>query len=103
MFLISRPGEVIATIPVSQGALATSGDYERYFEHEGKRYCHVLDPRTGWPVSYWSSVSVLAPMAVVAGSFATITMLKEQHGLDFLRTAGMTHLCVDAGGAIFSN
>jgi thiamine biosynthesis lipoprotein len=98
-----RPGEVVATIPVSQGALATSGDYERYFEHEGRRYCHVLDPRTGWPVSHWASVSVLAPLAVVAGSYATITMLKEQDGLDFLRAAGMTHLCVDAGGAIFSH
>jgi hypothetical protein len=42
-------------------------------------------------------------MAVVAGSFATITMLKEQHGLDFLRGAGMTHLCVDADGAVFSD
>ena len=98
-----RPGEVVATIPVSQGALATSGDYERYFDYEGKRYCHVLDPRTGWPVSYWASVSVLAPVAIVAGSFATITMLKQKDGLDFLRAAGMTHLCVDAGGAIFSD
>lgn len=97
------PGEVIATIPLNQGALATSGDYERYFEHEGKRHCHVLDPRTGWPVSHWSSVSVLAPLAVVAGSYATIAMLKQEDGLDFLRAAGMTHLCVDAGGEIFSN
>jgi thiamine biosynthesis lipoprotein len=97
-----RPGEVIATIPVRQGALATSGDYERYFEHKDRRYCHVLDPRTGWPVSHWSSVSVLAPLAVVAGSYATITMLKQESGLDFLRAAGMTHLCVDADGTVFS-
>ena len=96
------PGDIVATIPVTQGALATSGDYERYFELGGKRYCHVLDPRTGWPVSHWASVTVLAPMAIVAGSFATITMLKQSDGLDFLRAAGMTHLCVDAGGAIFS-
>jgi thiamine biosynthesis lipoprotein len=42
---------------VSRGALATSGDYERYMEVDGQRYCHVLDPRSGMPVSYWRSVS----------------------------------------------
>jgi thiamine biosynthesis lipoprotein len=44
---------MLATLALSSGALATSGDYERYFERDGVRYCHVLNPRTGWPVNAW--------------------------------------------------
>lgn len=98
-----RPREILATIPVTRGALATSGDYERYFELDGRSYCHVLDPRSGWPVSHWASVTVVAPMAIVAGSYATITMLKEREGLEFLSAARVKHLCVDSSGNIFSN
>lgn len=97
-----RAGEVLATIPVVRGALATSGDYERFFEIDGTRYCHVLDPGSGYPVSHWSSVSVLAPMAIVAGSYSTIAMLKQAAGTDFLRDAGVSWLCVDAAGQVFS-
>lgn len=98
-----RKGQLVATIPVSRGALATSGDYERYFELDGTRYCHVLDPRTGYPVMHWASVTVLAPMAIVAGSFSTIAMLKQEAALDFLRESRMAWLCVDRTGRIFSS
>jgi len=91
---------VIASIPVSLGALTTSGDYERYFEVDGQRYCHVLDPRDGMPVRYWRSVSVLAPLAIAAGSCATIAMLKQAAGLDFLHASGMAYLAVDAEGKL---
>src|SRR5690606_30374007 len=40
-----RPSEIIGVIAVSDAAVSTSGDYERYFEHEGERYAHILDPR----------------------------------------------------------
>lgn len=92
---------VFAEIAVEQGALATSGDYERYFERDGRRYCHVLNPRTGFPVSHWQSVSVLAPTALVAGSLTTVAMLKEADGLDFLREAGMDFLAIDRNGQVF--
>jgi thiamine biosynthesis lipoprotein len=95
-----RRGEVIATIPVYQGGLATSGDYERYFELEGQRYCHILDPNTGWPVTHWRTVSVLAPLAVVAGNCSTIAMLKQADGLAFLQASGMNFLAMDQHGAI---
>ena len=52
---------MIAWIPLSRGGLATSGDYERYVEIDGRRYCHILDPRTGMPVRAWQSISVVAP------------------------------------------
>lgn len=97
-----RKGEIVATIPVVRGALATSGDYERFFEIDGTRYCHVLDPRSGYPVSYWSSVSVLAPMAIVAGSYSTIAMLKREAGLGFLREQKLSFLALDSQGQVFS-
>ena len=95
-----RPGELVATIPVQQGGLATSGDYERYFEHDGQRYCHVLDPRSGWPVTHWRSVSVIAPLCVVAGNCSTIAMLEQGKGLAFLESTGMNFLAVDQLGAL---
>ena len=93
-------GQILATIPVWQGGLATSGDYERFFELDGQRYCHVLDPRTGQPVTWWRTVSVQAPLAVVAGNCTTMAMLKQSEGLAFLEASGMNYLAVDRHGAI---
>ena len=92
--------KLIASIPMLGGALATSGDYERYFELDGRRYCHILLPRSGLPVDHWRSVSVLAPSALVAGSCSTIAMLKQAEGLGFLEDAGFIYLAVDQGGAL---
>jgi thiamine biosynthesis lipoprotein len=91
----------VASIPVSRGALATSGDYERFMEVGGRRYCHVLDPRSGMPVSHWRSVSVLAPLAITAGSCTTIAMLLEEEGIGFLERSGMSYLAIDHQGQIF--
>ena len=88
----------IATVDLAQGAIATSGDYERYFEHEGRRYCHVIDARTGLPVSAWQSISVAAPLAVVAGSVSTIAMLFGARAASFLDSQGVAWLGIDAHG-----
>lgn len=96
------PGEIIATIPLAQGALATSGDYEKYFDLDGRRYCHVLNPKTGQPASCWRSVSVLAPLCIAAGAYSTVAMLKEEDGLNFLQESGVSYLAVDQQGEIFS-
>jgi len=98
-----QQGRIVATIPVASGALATSGDYERFFELDGQRYCHVLDPRTGKSVTHWRSVSVLAPLAVAAGSCTTIAMLKQAAGNGFLDDSGMAYLAIDAQGKILHN
>jgi thiamine biosynthesis lipoprotein len=94
---------LIATIPVETGGLATSGDYERFFELDGQRYCHILNPKTGQPVSYWRSISVLSHFSVVAGNCTTIAMLKESEGRDYLESTGMRYLAVDQHGEIFVN
>src|SRR5258706_6001859 len=70
-----RSEALIGGIDVTTGAVATSGDYERFFERDGVRYCHILDPRSGRPATCWQSVSIAAPICVAAGAFATITML----------------------------
>jgi thiamine biosynthesis lipoprotein len=92
----------IASLPVARGGLATSGDYERYFVLDGQRYCHILDPRSGMPVTYWRTVSVLAPLAVMAGSTSTIAMLLGEHAPEFLRQSGFAWLAQDAEGRLYS-
>ncbi|NTU68981.1 MAG: FAD:protein FMN transferase [Chlorobiaceae bacterium] len=90
--------KAIASIPLTSGALATSGDYERFFELDGRRYCHILNPRTGMPVDYWQTVSVISPLAVLAGSCSTIAMLMEGDGLQYLNDSGMPFLAKDSTG-----
>ncbi len=95
-----RDGTAIASVDLASGALATSGDYERFFELDGRRYCHILNPRTGMPSAYWQSVSVVAPLAVAAGSCATIAMLCESAGATFLDVQNVSWIGVDALGAL---
>ena len=91
----------LATIALHEGALATSGDYERYFiGPDGERYCHVLNPRTGWPVRAWRSISVVAPLCLAAGSICTIAMLKGEDALPFLQRQATDFLAVDAQGQV---
>lgn len=93
-----------ASVELLDGALATSGDYERFFiTPEGRRCCHVLDPRSGQPVTHWQSVSVVAPVCAAAGAMATIAMLLGAEGAAFLRRQGVAFLAIDAGGHVESN
>ncbi len=91
---------VIASIPISSGALATSGDYERFFVDEGERFCHILNPKTGWPAQHWQSISVIAPVCVAAGAMSTTAMLKGPEALAFLQGQGVSYLAVNADGQV---
>ncbi|MCU0939501.1 MAG: FAD:protein FMN transferase, partial [Burkholderiaceae bacterium] len=67
-----------------------------------QRYCHILDPRTGWPAQHWQSVSVVAPVCVAAGACATVAMLMPRdEALAFLREQGVAFLAVDAAGEVW--
>jgi thiamine biosynthesis lipoprotein len=91
----ARPLHVLA---LGRGAIATSGDYERCIEIDGRRYGHVLDPRTGWPVQHLASVTVLADFCVLAGSAATVALLREADGPRWLAGLGLPHLWIDTQG-----
>ena len=94
-----REHEVCARIALSSGALATSGDYERFFiAADGRRCCHILDPRTGQPVRHWQAVSVVAPLCIAAGALATMAMLIGAPAATRLSTPGVGFLLIDADG-----
>ena len=94
--------ESVAHLPLHRGGLATSGDYERFFEKDGRRYCHILDPRNGLPVTHWQSVSIVSANAVSAGALSTIAMLKADDALAWLEAQGASYLAVKHDGAVFS-
>ena len=89
-----------ASIAISHGAIATSGDYERYIEVDGQRYCHILNPTTGWPVAHWRSVSVLGSLCVLVGALSTIAMLKGKRAVSFLDSENVSYLLCDADGKL---
>ena len=65
------PDRNYATLLLTNRALATSGSNVQFFRHEGQRYGHILDPRTGWPVEGMLSVTVTAPTATEADALST--------------------------------
>lgn len=97
-----RPDESITAVSLSDGAVATSGDYARGMTVNGRRYGHLLNPKTGWPVEGLVSVTVLAPRCLAAGAVASIGMLKGAAGAEWLAKTGLrcgwvTHSGVGAG------
>jgi len=95
-----REEAVMQTISLREGALASSGDYERCIMVDGVRYGHVLNPKTGWPVKHLAAVSVVGDFCVVAGSASTIAMLKEDSGPAWLESLGLPHLWVNVQGEV---
>jgi len=79
-------------LELGSGALATSGDAHRYVERGGRRYGHILDPRTGWPVANAPrSVTVAAPTCVEAGTLCTIAVLMGARAEAFLEDFDAAH------------
>jgi thiamine biosynthesis lipoprotein len=88
------PHAVAERLEIAFGALATSGDSRRFLLRGGKRYGHVLDPRTGWPVEGPPrSVTVAAPTCTEAGMLATFALLHGTEAEAFLEAQGASHWC----------
>ena len=81
-------------IEIRSGALATSGDARRFLLRKGVRYSHILNPRTGWPVSSAPrSVTVAAGSCTEAGILATLAMLQGKDAEAFLEAQGVVWWC----------
>ena len=91
-----RENRLIGQVSLMTGAVSTSGDYDRYFEANGKRYSHILDPRTGWPVEDIFSLTVVAPNATTADALSTAAfVLGADQGMGLLsRCDGVAGLLV---------
>ncbi len=90
-------GRAIAAVALHHGGIATSGDYERGMLVDGRRYGHILDPRTGWPVESFVSVTVVGAQCLVAGTASTVAMLKGR-GDPWLDALALPYLSVDGAG-----
>lgn len=92
---IEQPGQAIGqvhrAVSVSNAAMATSGDYRNYFEIDGQRYAHTIDPRTGWPVTHdLVSVTVIAASSAYADGLATaISVMGVEQGLQLANEQGL--------------
>lgn len=87
-----------ALLSLSESAFNTSGDYERFILKDGKRYHHILDPRTGYPVTHTRSVTVLAPSSFLADTLDTaVFVLGWQAGMKLIEgLPGVEAVIVDA-------
>lgn len=96
---------VLAVIPVKNTCVVTSGDYERFFEIEGVRYHHILDPRTGRPSQGCMSATVTAPDAALADALATaMCVLGPVKGLELIeRLPRVGALLVDMQGRVHTS
>ncbi len=97
-----RADELLTTLELSDRAVVTSGDYERFFEREGIRYHHIFDPCTGQPAQRCQSVTVVAADAANADALATAAfVLGPQAGLQLLEELpGIEGLIVAADGSL---
>ncbi len=97
--------QILATINAEDISVATSGDYERYFEREGERYHHLLDPFTGFPARQCRSVTILAKDSLSADGLATaVFVMGPKRGLPLIEAMeGVEGLIVSADGEIIQS
>lgn len=95
-----RKPSAIAALDLPDGwAIGTSGDYQRYFTLDGKRYCHVIDPRSGYPVQHTQAVTVLIPPQQHAGIMSDVAskpifIAAPEHKANIAATLGIQYFMV---------
>lgn len=93
-----KPGNCWGGLAVTNHAVSASGDYARHFTHQGTRYGHILDPRTGWPVANgMRAVTVIAPSCLEAGVYSTaVFVLGPRDGLHLAALARGVEVCAQS-------
>ena len=98
----SDKDNILASLPLKDLAISTSGDYQRYFIENGTRYHHLLVPQTGMPAKGLISVSLVAKEGVLADALSTgIFVLGMDKGLKIMKHHGVEGLFVDENQKIF--
>ncbi|MFZ2648927.1 MAG: FAD:protein FMN transferase [Burkholderiaceae bacterium] len=97
-----RADAVVAVLPLEDVSISTSGDYERYFEEEGVRFHHLIDPHTGKSPCGVRSVTILAPDGLTSEALSkTVFVLGAARGLELIETLpGVDAVVVDAAGVL---
>ena len=91
----SDRSKILLWLPVENACVATSGDYEQYFDLNGKRFSHTIDPKTGRPVSGIKSVTVVSPSAELSDALATaVFVMGVDVGMNFIGQLPQTHALV---------
>lgn len=96
---------ILAAIPIADGAITTSGSYQKYAEIDGVRYAHIINPATGYPAQGLISVTIVGPSALTANSLTTSVMvLGREKGLVLLQSfpAYQCLMIADDGAMILS-
>lgn len=76
---------LIETLNLKDGAVSTSGDYENYFEIEGRRFSHIIDPKTGYPKEGVKSVTVFGKEAIICDALSTALFVLGERGEDYIK------------------
>lgn len=97
-----RERRLLGRVTFSAGATATSGDYDRFFEVDGRRFSHIIDPRTGWPVEGVAAATVVAPTAMAADALSTaLFVLGPDVGTKLIASLpGTAGLIIDPDGHV---
>jgi FAD:protein FMN transferase len=100
------PDEILLWLQLAGLSIATSGNYEQYFDFNGQRYSHNINPKNGYPVTDIKSVSVVSPHAELSDALATaITVMGVKKGLSLIEQIPKTHCVIidDRDQIFYSN
>lgn len=97
--------KAFALLPITDGAVVTSGNYEKYVNFNGKRYTHIIDPRTGYPSTGIISVTVFAPKGELADALSTsVFVMGKDVGLNRInQLPNIECIIIDEDGNIFTS
>lgn len=101
----NQKNQTFSSINISNMAIATSGNYEKFVMIDGKKYSHTINPKTGLPVTGIKSVSIIAPNAEIADALATpVTVMGVRVGLDLInQMKGIACIIVDDFNKVFTS